>query len=298
MGLLHVFSSHSAALANPFFQSSILEPNTHITTNDVDKRWKYRVGWLRLCHERVITSPSSGNVSERDLQDPASRTSITLDKHHIAYRGSYGSNFLTLAYRTQRRYLSSPPEDHFRVLVNGVFDPEQQKAHANTWAEAVVDIHHAIRGIPSLRGIGIELHDRMYEVSLHLDDFPPHSEQTLEAWMTQYRPQIFNKFESLPRLWQAMALLGLKALNEHTEDHKCVSWFDAIETENALWRDLEAELVPMLPDNVSVEIWQARNKLLYDDDLPTVDTVKDLQIEDFVSPPPKSGTSLYHSTPW
>jgi hypothetical protein len=172
-----------------------------------------------------------------------------------------------------------------------VFDPQQLKSHPDAWLMAVIEIHQIICEIPSLRGIGIELCDRVYEESLHLHHLPPHSERTREEWMAQYRPQILAKFGSLPRLWQAMALMGLKASNEHIENHTCVLWFDAIDTDNALWRDLEPELVSILPDNISVEIWQARNKLLCDDDLPTCDATKGLQIEDFVSPP-KPGTSL------
>jgi hypothetical protein len=80
-------------LANRLFQPRIMESNASLALNDVDRRWKYRAGWSRLCHERVLTSPSSSNVSESDLQNLASRISIILDKHHIAYRGYSGHGF-------------------------------------------------------------------------------------------------------------------------------------------------------------------------------------------------------------
>lgn len=50
--------------------------------------------------------------------------------------------------------------------------------------------------------------------------------------------------------------------NKHTQDYKCVLWFDVIDTTHALWPEMETELRAILPQDISIEIWQASNRLL------------------------------------
>lgn len=51
-----------------------------------------------------------------------------------------------------------------------------------------------------------------------------------------------------------MVLVGLRASNKHTRDYKCVLWFDAIDTTNAIWPQIETELWEILPQDISIEI--------------------------------------------
>lgn len=59
-----------------------------------------------------------------------------------------------------------------------------------------------------------------------------------------------------------MLLSGFQASNKHTQDYKCVLWIDAIDTTHALWPQMETELRAILPQDISIEIWQASNRLL------------------------------------
>lgn len=102
-----------------------------------------------------------------------------------------------------------------------------------------------------------------------------------------------------------MVLLGLRASNKHTQDDKCVVWIDAIDTTHTLWPQIETELRAILPSDISIEIWQASNRLLCTTFCGEVDpiladssdiafpdqTAKDIASE-FFDRPPNPGCSI------
>jgi hypothetical protein len=238
--------------------------------NDIDRRFRYRVGWPRLINAPVETAwLSLGPADLRDglpgvdMEQLAGQVRQILDRHHIVPQSS---NFARFQYRTPLQGWTNPPREHLRLTVECDYDPRQQEEFPDSWAQAVIEIYDLVRQTTNhlLLKIGIELFDPSYEGSIRLTQVPDTHQHIIANWDggLHYRQQVLRLFENQPRLWQAMVLVGLCASNKHTRDYKCVLWFDAIDTTHTLWPQMETELREILPQDISIEIWQARNRLL------------------------------------
>jgi hypothetical protein len=238
--------------------------------DDIDQRFKYRVGWPRLIHAPVETVWLSLGPAELcdplpgvDMERLGAEVCQILDRYKIVLQDG---GFPRLQYRTALQHLNNPPRDHLRLIVGCDFDPCQQEECPDSWAQAVIEIHNLLRQTANHLSldIGIELFDPSYEDSIRLTKIPDTHQHIIANWDSgsHYRQQVLRLFENRPRLWQAMVLLGLQASNKHTQDYKCVVWIDAIDTTHTLWPQIETELRAILPQDISIEIWQASNRLL------------------------------------
>lgn len=238
--------------------------------DDIDQRFKYRVGWPRLIHAPVETVWLS--LGPAELRDPLPGVDMErlgaevcqiLDRYKIVLQDG---GFPRLQYRTALQHLNNPPRDHLRLIVGCDFDPCQQEECPDSWAQAVIEIHNLLRQTANHLSldIGIELFDPSYEDSIRLTKIPHTHQHIIANWDSgsHYLQQVLRLFENRPRLWQAMVLLGLQASNKYTQDYKCVVWIDAIDTTHTLWPQIETELRVILPPDISIEIWQASNRLL------------------------------------
>lgn len=87
-------------------------------------------------------------------------------------------------------------------------------------------------------------------------------------------------------------LVDTQASNRYTTDQGCAVWFDAVNTEDSSWRDIEKRLASVLPADIRVEIWQATNGLpLFDQQL-SMDNSKILDVDDFTRRAPLPGASI------
>lgn len=235
---------------------------------DIDQRFRYRVGWPRLVHAPVETvllslGPVNDPLPGVDMERLRAEVRQILDRHKIVL---HSGSFPQLQYRAPLQHLNKPHRNHLRFVAECEYDPRQQADCPDSWAQAVIEIHNLLRQTTSHRSldIGIELFDPSYEDSILLTELPDTYQHIIADWDggPHYRQQVLRLFENRPRLWQAMLLLGLQASNKHTKDHKCVLWIDAIDTTHPLWPQIEIEIRAILPQDISIEIWQASNRLL------------------------------------
>jgi hypothetical protein len=170
---------------------------------DIDRRFKYRVGWPRLIHAPVETAWLS--LGPEDLHDPlpgvdmerlGAQVCQILDRHKIVLRDQV---FPRLMYRTALQHWNSPPRDHLRLIVECDFDPQQQENHPDSWAEAVIEIHTLLRETAqNSTKIGIELFDPSYEDSIRLTTVPDTHQHIIADWNGgfHHRQQVLRLFEN------------------------------------------------------------------------------------------------------
>jgi hypothetical protein len=259
---------------------------TELTLEDVDRRWKHRAGWPLLCSLPVSTgqlfSDRPDLVVEANLNQLESRVNDVLARYRIETRAA-----LDRAVRTQARYLGELPSKDLRIIVDCIYNPDREKEDPDSWSLAVIEIREIIREtVHHPRDIGVELCDMEYEKSIQFTDLPHGFTEFHQNWDDgeNYEQQILAEFNNRPQLWQVMMPIGLSAKNEYGTHHTCAVWFDAIDADDYLWRDLEKKLAMILPADISVEIWQAAGGFL-SDTLPVPGVSKFLNPDDFTWPP-------------
>ncbi|KAH8692309.1 hypothetical protein BGW36DRAFT_431527 [Talaromyces proteolyticus] len=239
-----------------------------ISLHDVDQPRAWRVGWPCLCRSRVQTLYTQGatSVSKSNVEALRSRINTILSRHQIEPRQFPGiALWLGPVYRTNVKYQEDPPNEHLCFLVECVFNPERHKEDPLSWSNAVIDIHKALYDIiGNSCSIGVEHCDTVCEKSLFLTDFPSSSEEFRKNWDdgSRYRQQILEKLKKGQAPWQAMVPVGLTASNEYMESYICVVWIDAQNANDSIWVQIQRNLQSILPDSISVEIWQASNSIL------------------------------------
>lgn len=195
-----------------------------LTLADVDKRWKHRAGWPRLCSLPVETITTFTGRSDLDIQcnlgDLRAEVKRILDYYHIETR----EEPLT-AVRTRRSLTCELPRKDRRLFVDCVYNPDRQKENPISWAQAVIKIHNVIKATLSHphTDIGIELCDIEYERSIRFTNVPVSLSESQKNWNggQNYEQQILAEFNGRPRLWQVMTLIGLEASNQYSSDRWC-----------------------------------------------------------------------------